>query len=227
MNQALIHLEEPLTKTAKDLVGIAMDTRLHLNKEVAKEEYMIKANELFRSVDSEGQARFCLYDTFGSMESQDLYNKIRFMAKGLDCKIIWLDHLTILISDLGEGTDERRAIDTIMLKLKSLAVELDCFIGLIVHLNNNTQTPFEEGGKISLNNLRGSGAIKQISDGVLALSRNQLAEDPIEKNTTKLSVLKNRFSGETGSAGEIYYNPSTGKFELPTEVSTEGDICDF
>mgnify|MGYP000462482925 CR=1 FL=1 len=218
MNQALIHLEEPLEKTAKDLVGISMEVRLHTNDEVSKKEYMTKAKEIFNSVDSEGQSRFCLYDSFGSMDSEDLYNKIRFMVKGLDCKVIWLDHLSILVSGLGQVGDERRAIDSIMHELKSLTNELNCFIGLVVHLNNNTQTPFENGGDITINNLRGSGGIKQLSDSVIALSRNQQAETELERNTTKVSVLKNRHTGMTGVSDYIYYNGYTGKFEKASEV---------
>ena len=67
-----------------------------------------------------------------------------------------------------------------------------------MHLNNNTQTPFENGGDITINNLRGSGGIKQLSDSIIALSRNQQAETEQERNTTKVSVLKNRYTGETG-----------------------------
>ena len=221
MNQALIHLEEPLKTTAKDLVGISMDVRLQLNDTVDKESYMEKAKEIFSAVDDEGQSRFCLYDTFGSMNSEDLYNKIRFIVKGLDCKIIWLDHLSILVSDLGQQGDERRAIDAIMHELKSLTVELGCFIGLVVHLNNNTQTPFEEGGAITINNLRGSGGIKQLSDSVIALSRNQQAETEHERNTTKISILKNRYSGVTGVSDYVYYDGFTGKFKLLEEAVDE------
>ncbi len=213
LNQALIHLEEPLKTTAKDLVGISMETRIHLNDNVDPEEYKKKAEEIFLAVDVEGNSRLNLYDTFGSMNSDDLYNKIRFMVKGLDCKVIWLDHLSILVSDLGQEGDERRAIDAIMHQLKSLTVELDCFIGLVVHLNNNTQTPFEEGGSITINNLRGSGGIKQLSDSVIAISRNQQAEDESERNTVKVSILKNRFSGETGTSDKVTYNGFTGKFD--------------
>jgi twinkle protein len=217
LNQALIHLEEPLKRTAKDLIGISMETRVHLSDSVDKAAYIEKAKEIFNEVDTDGQSRLNLYDSFGSMDSEDLYNKIRFMVKGLDCKVIWLDHLSILVSSLGQIGDERRAIDSIMHELKSLTVELDCFIGLVVHLNNNTQTPFEEGGSITINNLRGSGGIKQLSDSVMALSRNQQAETEAERNTVKVSILKNRYSGETGVSDLVFYNGFTGKFETPDE----------
>jgi len=227
MNQALIHLEEPLEHTAKDLVGISMETRLQLTENVDKETYIDKARELFSATDIEGNSRFCLYDSFGSMDAQDLYNKIRFMVNGLDCKIIWLDHLSILVSGLGSEGDERRIIDSIMHELKSLTVELGCYIGLIVHLNNNTQTPFENGGQPTLNNLRGSGGIKQLANSVYSFSRNQQADDELERNTSLFSVLKCRYTGATGPADYMHYNAFTGKLEKGYKpVKTKGESSD-
>lgn len=230
MNQALIHLEEPLEHTARDLVGMEMGTRLQFNDEVDKETYIDKARDLFTATDTEGYNRFCLYDSFGSMDAQDLYNKIRFMVNGLNCKVIWLDHLSILVSGLGSEGDERRIIDSIMHELKSLTVELGCYIGLIVHLNNNTQTPFENGGVPTLNNLRGSGGIKQLSNSVYSFSRNQQAEDDTERNTSLFSVLKCRYTGQTGPADYMHYNGSTGRLEKgykPIKGESSGGENDF
>lgn len=212
LNQALIHLEEPLEHTAKDLVGITMSTRLQLNNDYNKAEFLEKAKEVFNAVDEEGNSRISLYDTFGSMDSEDLFNKIRFMVKGLNCKVIFLDHLSILVSGMGTGGDERRTIDFLMHELKSLTIELGCTIFLVSHLNNNTQTPFEEGGRVTINHLRGSGSIKQLSDGVLAISRNQQAEDEDERNTTQVSILKWRYTGLTGMSDRIIYDGSKGIF---------------
>ena len=223
MNQAIIHLEEPLEHTAKDLVGIDMDIRVQLNKNIDKKDYIECAKTLFNRVDDQGNNRLCLYDSFGSIDTEDLYNKIRFMVNGLDCKIIWLDHLSILVSGLGQAGDERRAIDAIMHGLKSLTIELGCYIGLVVHLNNNTQTPFEEGAIPTINNLRGSGGIKQLSNQVYAFSRNQMAETIKERNTSTFTVLKSRFTGNTGNSDTFFYNNITGKLEKPQESSFEGE----
>ena len=56
-----------------------------------------------------------LYDGFGSYDPDVIYNRIEYLASGLDTKIIFLDHLSILLSGL-DG-DERRMIDTTMTKL--------------------------------------------------------------------------------------------------------------
>lgn len=233
LNQALIHLEEPLEATANGLIGIALKQRLHLDENTNQEQVDQKAIELFHSVDHEDFSRFNLYDAFGSVAEDELYNKIRFMVKGLGCKIIWLDHLSILVSSLGQDGDERRAIDNIMHNLKSLTIELDCYIGLIVHLNNNTGSgkTFEEGAVPTLNNLRGSGGIKQLADTVYAFSRNQQADNEDERNTSLITVLKCRYTGNTGPSDYVYFNSSTGCLEQgykpDTQSKTNSDKNEF
>ena len=55
---------------------------------------------------------------FGSFDPDVIYNRIEYLATGLDCRIIFLDHLSILLSGL-DG-DERRMIDQTMTRLRSL-----------------------------------------------------------------------------------------------------------
>lgn len=68
---------------------------------------------------------------------------------------------------------------------------------------------FEEGIATSLNALRGSASIAQLSDSVIGLERNQQSED--EANQVTVRVLKNRFSGETGIATTLYFDKQTGR----------------
>jgi twinkle protein len=71
----------------------------------------------------------------------------------------------------------------------------------------------EEGGQISLSELRGSASIAQLSDMVIGLERNQQAEDELSRNTTTVRVLKNRFSGLTGPATTLQYDKFTGRMK--------------
>jgi twinkle protein len=59
--------------------------------------------------------------------------------------------------------------------------------------------------------LRGSGAIGQLADMVLGLERHAQAEDPIERNTTRVRVIKSRYNGETGPACSLLYDKYTGR----------------
>ena len=120
------------------------------------------------------------------------------MATGLECRVIFLDHLSILLSGL-DG-DERRMIDTTMTKLRSLVERTGIALFLVSHLRrpNSDNHAHEEGGRVSLSQLRGSHSIAQISDQVVALERDQQTDS--ERSFTTVRVLKNRYSGETGVA---------------------------
>lgn len=230
-NQAIIHLEEPLEDTAESLIGIHLKKRMELPEvrdTITPEEFRTAFEELFLSTDEHGDARLVLHDAFGSMADSDLYTKIRYFATGCGCKIIWLDHLSILVSDMGDdGGDERKRIDSIMHNLKSLTVELGIYIGLIVHLRKTSNGPsFEEGAVPSLDDLRGSGGIKQLSNGVYALSRNQQAEHPIARNTSQIHSLKCRRTGETGPADFIVFNKMTGCMEPGVDPETFAGFSD-
>ena len=77
---------------------------------------------------------------------------------------------------------------------------------------------FEEGKLASIDDIKGSGSIKQISFDIVAFARNLVAENSIERNTIKFRVLKSRFTGLTGSAGSATYDNNTGRL---TAVSQE------
>ena len=156
-----------------------------------------------------------LFDGFGSFDPDIIYNRIEYLASGLDCKVIFLDHLSILMSGL-EG-DERRMIDQTMTRLRSLVERTGIALFLVSHLKRgSTDSGHEEGQRVSLSQLRGSAAIAQLSDSVIALERDQQSDSTASGTTVR--VLKNRYSGETGVACTLSYNLTNCKFnETPAE----------
>jgi len=69
----------------------------------------------------------------------------------------------------------------------------------------------ENGIETGLSHLRGSQSIAQLSDCVIALERNQQSEDHIEASTTKVRVLKSRYTGDVGVACHLLYDHTTGR----------------
>ena len=202
-----IALEESVRRTALGILGIELCKPIHLKVDVSEAEM----REAFdRTI---GTGRFVTYDHFGSMESENLMQRIRYMVRGCGCGWIVLDHLSIVVSGL-EGGDERRLIDVTMTRLRSLVEELKIGLILVSHLKSSDGKPFEEGGQISLSHLRGSRGIGQLSDIVLGLERNQ--QDVLVGNVTQVRVVKNRWSGETGLACRLEYNRESGRTrEIP------------
>jgi twinkle protein len=133
------------------------------------------------------------------------------MVKGMGCKYIFLDHVSILVSGLtGEsGVDERRLIDSIMTTLRKLVQELDICLFLVSHLRRPEGAKgHENGAKVQLSQLRGSHALAQLADFCLGL---QVNEDDPSDDTREIVLLKNRFTGEVGQADTLMYARDTGR----------------
>ena len=129
------------------------------------------------------------------------------------CKYLFVDHITILASEGAEGLTGNEAIDKIMNDLLRLVKKYEVWIGLISHLRktDNKGKSFEEGKLPSMDDIRGSGSIKQISMDIIAFARNVGSDNPEDRNTIKTKVLKCRYTGLTGPSGSLHYDFETGR----------------
>lgn len=204
-NIGLMFLEESIRKTGLSLMSLAANKPLHLPDTESNEEERKDAFE--RTL---GTGRVFLFDHFGSSSVDNIVNRVRYMAKAMNCKYIVVDHISIIVSAQENG-DERKSIDEIMTKLRMLVQETNIALFAVSHLKRPEGRGHEEGAATSLAQLRGSGSIAQLSDMVLGAERNGQADDERERNTTHLRVLKNRFSGMTGPACSLLYNKESGR----------------
>ena len=214
-NIGLMFLEESVKKTAKSLMALAANKPLHLpDCEVTDEELRDAFDNTL------GTDRLFLFDHFGSTSVDNIINRVRFLARGLACKYVFVDHVSIIVSAQESG-DERKAIDEIMTKLRMMVQETGIALFVVSHLKRPESKGHEEGAVTSLAQLRGSGSIAQLSDMVIGLERNGQHTDSTERNTTYVRVLKNRFSGLTGLACRLLYSRNSGRMnELPPEENS-------
>jgi twinkle protein len=226
-NIGVLALEESIRNTALNIMSVEANQRLYI-KEV-RDTFSIDQLQKWQT-DTVGTGRFFAFDHFGSISNDEILNRVRFMAKALDCKWIILDHLSILVSGQEDG-DERRSIDILMTKLRSLVEETGVGLLLVSHLRRASgDKGHEDGREVSLAHLRGSQSIAHLSDGVIALERNQQEEDETLANTTVVRILKNRYTGETGIATYLYYDKETGRMSEisnPFEVNDDDEETDF
>jgi twinkle protein len=207
----MIMLEENPRRTALGLMGIHLNKPLHLSREGVDDEALRGAFD-----GTVGSGRVYLYDHFGSSDIDNLVSRVRYLARGCGCSWIILDHLSIVVSGLGDG-DERRLIDNAMTYLRTLVEETGVGLFLVSHLKRpEGNKGHEQGAQTSLAQLRGSHSIAQLSDMVIGLERDQQGDNP---NVTTLRVLKNRFTGETGISGYLHYDKETGRLHEVDEPS--------
>ena len=150
------------------------------------------------------------------MDQTNLLSKLRYLAAVCKVDFIFLDHITIVTSGMESSSEgERKDIDILMTKLASLVQETGVGIIAIVHLKRAQGKHFNEGSNISLTDLRGSAGLEQLSFNVLALERDQQADDELERCSSRVRVLKCRETGDTGEADTLIYDRQTGRLVLP------------
>jgi len=223
LNIGNVYLEESHIKTSQGYVAIDNDVPLgDLRRDpslLSKEAWNKSYQEVIQS------GRMCFYKHFGSMESDNLLAKLKYMATGLETDFIILDHISIVVSGQESSSEgERKDIDRLMTRLRSLVEETGVGIIAIVHLKQPEGKPHEEGGRVTLSQLRGSGSLKQLSDGVIALERDQ--QDEEAKDLSTVRILKNREHGEVGQADTLRYHRSTGRLLPSASEDSPFDAAD-
>lgn len=208
-----VYLEENNDTTARGYVA------LHAGVPLGKLQFKtdLITDEQWDAGIAAFQTNMLFYDHFGSLESKNLQAKLRYLAAVEKCDFIVLDHISICTSG-NETTDERRDIDMLMTFLASLCQETGVGIISIVHLKRVGDKDFNEGGSPSLSDLRGSGALEQLSHNVYSLERNQQSDDLDAKYRSIIRVLKTRYGFETGKADTLKYNSVVGRNELSKHV---------
>lgn len=203
----IISLEESPAETARKMAGMSIQKN-PANEEIPLDELKVGFDNIF------GDDRVMVLDHQGSISDGSIMDFLEYMCLS-GCKYLFVDHITILASEGTEGLTGNEAIDKIMNDLLRLVKKHEVWIGLISHLRktDNKGKSFEEGKLPSMDDIRGSGSIKQISMDIIAFARNVGSDNPEERNTIKTKVLKCRYTGLTGPSGSLYYDFDTGRLK--------------
>jgi twinkle protein len=153
------------------------------------------------------------YNHEGVNDFDDILGKIEYMGVSLDCPVVILDHVTAVVAGRGDhGGNERLAIDDLMHNSRSLVERTGIHLDVVSHLRKPNGQPFEEGGQIALDDLRGSGSLKTVPNTIVGLERDQQATDPELASLTRFRGLKGRFKGSRlGILGALAYDNTTGR----------------
>lgn len=166
-----------------------------------------------------GSRRVELFDAETAEWTIDaILSYVRYMASALDCKVIIIDPLSFIIAGLNIREDERRTLDSVSMTLAKMAKELGVHLHIAHHLKRSDGIAHEEGGEISLNEIRGSGGIANFASAVIGWERNQQGERP---DLLRARMLKVRKTGKTGIAEMLSYNERQGRYHPTTDAWPE------
>ena len=152
-----------------------------------------KAKELM--VKEDGNDRFFLLDNRdGTVE--EIQATIEELVISCGCKVIILDPLQDCLDGL---SNEEQAV--FMKWMKGFIKSFGVTFVLINHMRKS-----ENSGEMDI---MGSSTIIKSAAANIILKRDKLAEDEVTRNTTTVTVAKNRVCGLTGPAGAAYYDNQT------------------
>jgi twinkle protein len=208
----MVSLEESIGDSAEKFIGMQLRKKL-VSNQVTEAEMYAAHQQVF------GDERLILLDHQGSVGDESLIDKLEHLAL-MGCKYIILDHITIAVSEGAKGRTGNEAVDSVMSDLLKICKKHNVWLGVVSHLRKG-EKPFEEGHLPTIDDIKGSGSIKQISFDIIAFSRNMIAETEQMRNTIKLRVLKSRFTGMTGDCGNTRYDADTGRLMQTTFVDFE------
>jgi len=225
-NVGVIALEEDWKRTVDGILSIEANDKLFIDS-IRNGYTETQLTNMFDRVFAND--RVFIHAHFGANDIEEIFAKLRYLIVGCDCKWVVVDHLHMLVSSMLDG-DERKAIDSIMHRLRSMVEETGAGIILVSHLRRVEGNKGHENGiTVSLSHLRGSNSIAQLSDCVIALERNQQSDDDLESRTTNLRVLKSRYTGDVGNATSLVYNKDTGRLHEyeDSELLHDSDAIPF
>ena len=194
-----VFLEADVGETVEKLLSVYMGTNI---ADVPNEDrdynlYHEKYDEMAKS------DKLHILDHQGALEADELFAKMQYLVKGLDCDIIILDPLQAAVTSNENGT-----IDTFMDKCLKLAKNTGVSIIIVSHMRKPHAKDAHDVGEYDL---KGSGSINQIAFNTILLSRDKMTDDDYARNCTQVQLVKCRRTGRTGVAGWLFYENHTSR----------------
>jgi len=202
LDVGIVFSEETVEETARELV--ALELEVPLSREDADMEKKREAFEKFGS-------KVHMIKNFLTVGFDGIVSRIRYLHLSKGVQYFFVDHVTAMVSG-GDFDNERIALDNIMTKLRDLTTELNITIMMISHLTTPEKGAHEEGANVSIRQFRGSRALGQWPNTILAIERNQQDEDESKRHTSIVKVLKHRPRGSVvGRKIPLKFNERTAK----------------
>tara|TARA_R110001583_G_scaffold92151_2_gene234479 strand:- start:3508 stop:5082 length:1575 start_codon:yes stop_codon:yes gene_type:complete len=190
---AVWHLEETKLRTLLGLVSYELKdnvTRRDLIDDKGVEDKVVQAIENITK--DELLYQFYLGDGQGS---EELIDQIRFFSQACGCKFVFFEPIQDVVAGRSESTKEELLAD-LSIRLSKLSAELNVGIVTIAHTNEDGDPKYCK-------------MIGQRASVIIDLQRDKEADNVEDRNTTYLSVQKNRPCSEEGRAGKMRFNMET------------------
>ena len=186
------HLEETKLRSLLGLVSYHMGGNVTRRDLIDEETAPLVEEAIVDLTKDENFYQFYLPDGQGADE---LIEQIRFFREACGCKYIFFEPIQDVVAGLTEDGKEQILAD-LSVRLSKLAAELNVGIVTIAHTNDNGDPKYCK-------------MIAQRASVIINLHRDKEADNEDDRNTTFLSVEKNRPCAEVGPSGRLRFNAKT------------------
>jgi replicative DNA helicase len=188
---AICHMEEV---KKRGLLGLASYL---LDKNVTRKDLITNQTEVDDAVRTMTEKENLYQFTIGVDEDPlEILERIRFLSQACGVQYIFFEPIQDLAYSRQGDESVEQFLSQLSTKLSRLAAELNVGIVTIAHEN-------DDGA------IRDCRMIGKRASVVIKLKRDQMSEDNDARNTTELLVLKNRPTGTTGFAGQLFFDADT------------------
>jgi twinkle protein len=187
------HLEETKLRSLLGLVSYDCKenlTRRDLIDEKKAHDRVVKSIESLTK--DENFYQFYLGDGQGT---EELLEQIRFFREACGVRYVFFEPIQDVVAGKNEASKEEILAD-LSVRLSKIAAELNVGIVTIAHTNDDGDPKYCK-------------MIGQRASVIIDLYRDKESDDAEERNTTHITVQKNRPCSEEGRAGKMRFNPDT------------------
>lgn len=215
----VLSLEATVDKYATNILSNYLGVRLNKMSGEDRKAYLRseavtnKVNKLLTRED--GSSRFYALDERGA-GIEVIKEKIVEMIVHMGVTVVVVD----VASDLFDGLALDEQESTIAWFKKLNKEYPDITLIFVAHTRK-----IKAGERITESDIMGSSTLMKSSGQTISLERNKLHENPHMRNVTEVTIHKNRHFGETGPAGQVYFDLSTSKlFDLDDFIESHPEM---
>ena len=212
---ANLAMEEMKATTARGMATYELNTNVNTEED---QHFNCISDEKFEEalLNVVGEEKFVSFDIDPHDPLESTLKQCKHAITIYNADYIFIDHLQRLayLSGVDGATS---ALTELGVKLVELSKRRNVGIICISHVNNDGHTKYAK-------------SVEEEAIVLLELQRDKLAEDADEKNTTHLTVTKNRPFATTGPAGMLRYDVDTTmvqEYTGPAEPKTPNREEDF
>jgi twinkle protein len=194
----LVHMEEMKSTTLRAMATYELGVNVR-TKEDAKENGVSEEQVEQAAIKAAKGDHTIIFEMRPTDEPMEILNYVSLAARIYGADFVFIDHIQRLVYK-GGVENATSNLTRIASNMAELGKELNIGIIAISHMNEDGHTKYAK-------------SLEEEAIICIDISRDKTSEDERVRNTTHFEITKNRPFSRLGSAGSVYYDPTSTLLE--------------